>query len=48
MVQSLPVARITTLAELQRKFLNQWEVKKNPLQILAKDEQIKRNAGDWV
>ena len=41
-------ARITTLAELQRQFLNRWEVKKNPLQILAEYEQIKQNADDSV
>ena len=41
-------ASITTLAELQRRFLNRWEVKKNPLQILAEYEQIKRNASESV
>jgi len=46
--RGLPAARITTLADLQRKFLDHWEVKKNPLQILAEYEQIKRNAGESV
>ena len=46
--RGFPAARIATLADLQRKFLNRWEVKKNPLQILAKYEQIKRNAGELV
>ena len=39
--RGLTAASITTLAELQRQFLNWWEVKKNPLQILAEYEQIK-------
>jgi len=44
----MSITRIATLAELQRKFLNQWEVKKNPLQILVEYEKIKRNAGESV
>ena len=43
--RDFPVARITTLAKLQRKFLNRWEVKNNPLEILVEYEQIKRNVG---
>ena len=46
--RGLATASITTLAELQRQFLNRWEVKKNPLQILVEYEQIKRNAGESV
>ena len=46
--RGFPAARIATLADLQRQFLNRWEVKKNPLQILAEYEQIKRNAGESV
>ena len=46
--RDFPVANIATLAELQRQFLNWWEVKKNPLQILAEYEQIKRNVGESV
>ena len=46
--RGLPAARIVTLAKLQRQFLNRWEVKKNPLQILAEYEQIKRNASESV
>jgi len=34
----LPAVHIATLAELQRQFLDHWEVKKNPLQILAEYE----------
>ena len=44
----LPIPRIATLANLQRQFLNRWEVKKNPLQILVKYEQIKWNIGESV
>jgi len=36
--RGLSTARIATLAELQRQFLNRWEVKNNPLQILAEYE----------
>ena len=39
--RGFPEASITTLDELQRQFLNQWEVQKNPLQILVEYEQIK-------
>lgn len=46
--RGFPVARIATLAELQRKFLDRWELKRNPLQILAEYEQIKWNAGESV
>ena len=33
---------------LQRQFLDRWEVKKNPLQILSEYENIKRNFGESV
>lgn len=46
--RGLTAARITTLAELQRQFLNRCEVKKNPLQILAEYEQIKWNIDESV
>jgi len=39
--RGLQVACIATLADLKRQFLDHWEVKKNPLQILAEYEQIK-------
>ena len=41
-------ARIATLAELQRKFLNRWEVKNKNLQILDEYDQIKQNARESV
>ena len=46
--RALPAASITTLANLQRKFLDRWEVKKNRLQILSEYENIKRNFGESV
>jgi len=46
--RGFPATSITTLAELQRQFLNRWEVKKNPLQILAEYEQIKQNVGELI
>jgi len=33
---------------LHRQFLDRWEVKKNPLQILSEYENIKRNIGESV
>jgi len=36
------------LAFLHRKFLDHWDVKKNPLQILSEYENIKRNVGEGV
>ena len=46
--RGLPTTHIATLAKLQRQLLNRWEVKKNPLQILAEYEQIKQNASESV
>ena len=46
--RALLAASITTLANLQRQFLDRWEVKKIPLQILSEYEHIKRNAGESV
>jgi hypothetical protein len=36
------------LAAFQRSFLDRWEVKKNPLQILSEYENIRRNQGETV
>lgn len=44
----LPTASITTSPVLHRVFLDRWEVKKNPLQILFKYENIKRNTNESV
>jgi hypothetical protein len=43
--------RATSLLDLtafQRSFLDRWEVKKNPLQILSEYENIRRNQGETV
>ena len=39
---------INDLQAFHQLFLNKWEVKKNPLQILSEYENIKRNAGEGV
>ena len=44
--RALPTASIPTLLVLQRKFLDRWEVKKNPLHILSEYENIKRNVSE--
>lgn len=46
--RALLAASITTLANLQRQFLDCWEVNKNPLQILSEYEHIKQNAAESV
>ena len=46
--RALPARTINSLEELQRQFLDRWEVKKNPLQILSEYENIKRNVGESV
>lgn len=46
--RELPAGSISTLPVLHRQFLDRWEVKKNPLQILSEYENIKRNVGESV
>lgn len=46
--RALPVARISTLEELQRQFLDRWEIEKKPLHILQEYEHIKWNVGESV
>jgi hypothetical protein len=46
--KALPAASIPDLVAFQRSFLDRWEVKKNPLQILSEYENIKRNQGESV
>lgn len=46
--KALPARTINTLAILQIKFLDCWQVKKNPLQIISKYENINRNVGESV
>ena len=46
--KTLHPALIADLATFHRSFLDKWEVKKNPLQILSEYENIKRNQGETV
>lgn len=46
MVRSLVARSIPTLAELQRQFLDHWEVKKDPLQITSEYTKIKWNVDE--
>jgi hypothetical protein len=46
--KELHAASIADIATFHRTFLNRWEVKKNPLQILSEYENIKRNQGETV
>jgi ribonuclease HI len=46
--KALPAASIPDLVAFQRSFLDRWEVKKNPLQILSEYENIRRNQGETV
>ena len=39
---------INDLPSLHQTFINKWEVKSNPLQILAEYKGLKRNQGDSV
>jgi hypothetical protein len=41
-------ASILDLTAFQMSFLDRWEVKKNPLQILSEYESIRRNQGETV
>jgi hypothetical protein len=44
--KTLCVATITDMTVFHQTFLDQWEVKKNPLQIMLEYENIKRNQGE--
>jgi len=46
--KGLHVAPMVDLTVFQRIFLDRWEVKKNPLQILSEYENIRRNQGEKV
>jgi hypothetical protein len=46
--KTLRVASIVDIVAFHQTFLNRWEVKKNPLQILSEYENIKRNQGETV
>ena len=46
--KALPTASLNDITSFHQSFLNRWEVKKNPLQILSEYESIKRNQGESV
>jgi hypothetical protein len=46
--KALPTTSVPDLVAFQRSFLDRWEVKKNPLQILSEYETIRRNQGETV
>ena len=46
--RALQSRSISTLAELQRQFLDRWEIKKYPLQITFEYTKIKRNPRESV
>ena len=46
--RALQPRSIATLAKLERKFLDQWEVKKYPLQITSEYTKIKLTVGESV
>ena len=46
--KALPNASLNDITAFHQSFLNRWEVKKNPLQILSEYESIKRNQGESV
>jgi hypothetical protein len=47
-LKAVPTASIDDIASFHQLFLNRWEVNKNPLQILSKYENIRRNQGETV
>ena len=46
--KNLPPNNINDLPALHQTFINKWELKKNPLQILAEYSSLKRNQGEGV
>ena len=46
--KSLPPNSIQDLPSLYQTFINKWEIKENPLQILAEYKNLKRNVGESV
>jgi hypothetical protein len=46
--KGLRATSILDLTAFQRSFLERWEVKKNPLQILSEYKNIRRNQGETV
>ena len=46
--KALPATTIIDIVVFHQSFLDRWEVKKNPLQILSEYENIRRNQGETV
>ena len=46
--KALPPNSINDLPALHQTFINKWEVRSNPLQILAEYKNLKRNPGESV
>ena len=46
--KGLPPNSIHDIPSLYQSFINKWEVKTNPLQILAEYKNLKRNVGESV
>jgi hypothetical protein len=46
--KTLCATSITDISSFHRSFLDRWEVKKTPLQILLECENIRRNQGETV
>jgi len=46
--KNLATNSIYDLPSLYQTFINKWEIKKNPLQILSEYNNIKRNRGESV
>jgi len=46
--KSLPIATINDLAAFNQSFLNRWETKKNPLQVLNEYKNIKRGPNETI
>jgi len=46
--KTLRVASITDIVDFHQSFIDRWEVKKNPLQILLEYENIRRNQGETM
>ena len=46
--KSLTPNSIHDLPPLYQTFINKWEIKKNPLQILSKYNNLKRNIGESI
>ena len=46
--KSLPGDSIVDIVAFHQSFINRWEIKENPLQILTEYENIRRNQGESV